>query len=263
MSRAAIELLEAVSAATRNIPFAERTTERSTPAEAEVLERANTFPKRLLAPFAMRRPELVWISSDMCALLTAAGPTYPTEGSPPLPPWPDAFCAFAQPFLEIDGLEIAAIQWRHDFHMPCCYGVLPADVTGALGRMFVTIPWGEAMIPGPERQILHALWSLLDDRIAVATPTHPDRAARRRFERDQHQPAPTELIEITLRRPTNTEANDTTTNHIDWTHRWIVDGHWRNQYLPSTRSHRPTWIAPYVKGKGPLVVKDKIYKWTR
>lgn len=39
-------------------------------------------------------------------------------------------------------------------------------------------------------------------------------------------------------------------NHIDieWSCRWIVNGHWRNQYHPSTGRHELKYILPYVKG---------------
>ena len=29
---------------------------------------------------------------------------------------------------------------------------------------------------------------------------------------------------------------------------WLVSGHWRQQFYPSTKEHRPVWIDPYVKG---------------
>ena len=35
---------------------------------------------------------------------------------------------------------------------------------------------------------------------------------------------------------------------VDWQFQWIVSGHWRNQYLPSSGGHRLTWISPYLKG---------------
>ena len=41
----------------------------------------------------------------------------------------------------------------------------------------------------------------------------------------------------------------------DWTCRWIVNGHWRNQYHPSTGKHELKYILPYVKGP-----EDKPFK---
>jgi hypothetical protein len=48
-------------------------------------------------------------------------------------------------------------------------------------------------------------------------------------------------LESTLREPGKGEP-------VDWSCRWIVDGHWRNQYHPSTGKHELTFVQPYVKG---------------
>lgn len=34
----------------------------------------------------------------------------------------------------------------------------------------------------------------------------------------------------------------------EYRHRWIVRGHWRNQYYPSRNDHRPIWIDPHLAG---------------
>ena len=33
-----------------------------------------------------------------------------------------------------------------------------------------------------------------------------------------------------------------------WQYQWIVSGHWRRQYYPASKAHKPRYIAPYVKG---------------
>lgn len=52
---------------------------------------------------------------------------------------------------------------------------------------------------------------------------------------------------VVLRRPqeSNNKGEQVDT---EWSCQWFVRGHWRQQYLPSTQTHRPTWIQPYVKG---------------
>ena len=35
---------------------------------------------------------------------------------------------------------------------------------------------------------------------------------------------------------------------VDWSCRWMVSGHWRNQFRPSYKDHYPKWIMPYLKG---------------
>lgn len=51
----------------------------------------------------------------------------------------------------------------------------------------------------------------------------------------------------------------------NYSHRFIVSGHWRNQWLPSVGLHRQQWIAPFVKGpdEAPLIVKKRLYQLTR
>ena len=51
---------------------------------------------------------------------------------------------------------------------------------------------------------------------------------------------------IVLRRrklPSHDPASET-----EWSCRWLVEGHWRNQWFPSRKDHHPVYIVPYVKG---------------
>lgn len=56
----------------------------------------------------------------------------------------------------------------------------------------------------------------------------------------------------------------------EYSHRWIVRGHMRNQPVGSRSAeggqrHERIWIAPYIKGPEgkPLVVKDRVQVWRR
>ena len=48
----------------------------------------------------------------------------------------------------------------------------------------------------------------------------------------------------------------------DWSHRWLVSGHWRNQWYPSEGVRRPIWIDAFVKGPSdaPLLVRPTVYR---
>lgn len=48
----------------------------------------------------------------------------------------------------------------------------------------------------------------------------------------------------------------------EYRHRWVVRGHWRNQFYPSIAAHRPKWIAPYLAGPAdaPLLGGDKVVR---
>lgn len=83
----------------------------------------------------------------------------------------------------------------------------------------------------------------------------PNRAQRRRaIKRGRLEPA--DLTVIMLRRVEH-HRSDADGAPVDWQHRWIVNGHWRNQWHPRQRVHRSKWIAPYVKGPddAPLIPK--------
>ena len=61
---------------------------------------------------------------------------------------------------------------------------------------------------------------------------------------------------VTLRRPRQDKETPDEPHAVEWTHRWITSGHWRNQPYASG-IHRLIWINPYVKGPAhlPLVIK--------
>lgn len=108
---------------------------------------------------------------------------------------------------------------------------------------------------------LIATWVLMQQSITQAETTHPDRHQRRMAAK---QGIPSELIIVRLRRvehPTRSDSDEP----VPWSHRWLVGGHWRQQFYPSDRTNRPIWINPYVKGpeSKPLVVKEKVTAWVR
>lgn len=66
---------------------------------------------------------------------------------------------------------------------------------------------------------------------------------------------------VVLRRYASGPALEEGEGHVDWTHRWLQRGHWRQQRVGPGRSMvRPTWIAPMIKGPAdkPLIVRDTV-----
>jgi hypothetical protein len=57
------------------------------------------------------------------------------------------------------------------------------------------------------------------------------------------------------RREQHPTLQDGSSNPVDWSCQWLVQGHWRNQYHPSDQSHKPAFIQSYVKGP-----EDKPFK---
>ena len=72
---------------------------------------------------------------------------------------------------------------------------------------------------------------------------------------------PVRLVDIGGRHRSRTEPASSSGRRYGV--RWIVDGHWRNQWYPASEVHRPRWIDAYVKGPegAPLQVKESVRVW--
>lgn len=44
---------------------------------------------------------------------------------------------------------------------------------------------------------------------------------------------------------------------VEWSHRWIVRGHMRQQWYPSLQAHLPLWIHPHLKGPDDKPLKPR------
>ena len=111
------------------------------------------------------------------------------------------------------------------------------------------------------RRWMLAFWALCADHITISRPA---RATTRRAERalGKTKPPPNygDVRVITLRRLT-VKNDETTHGTVDWTQRWIVNGHFRWQACGEGRKeHRLIYIAPYVKGPEdkPLVIRQDV-----
>src|SRR5690606_8058744 len=73
--------------------------------------------------------------------------------------------------------------------------------------------------------------------------------------------APSEVRIVTLRRAKGHEGDpDVAGVSVDYSHRWWVRGHWRNQWYPSQERHAPRWIRGHVKGPEdkPFITKETV-----
>lgn len=105
---------------------------------------------------------------------------------------------------------------------------------------------------------VQTLLRLSMQHISVRTATPYPRAARRRAQRSGLELDAEDMINvITLRRPKAHHNGDGEGEPVNWTHRWIVGGHWRNQWYPSLGIHRQIYISEHVKGPEhlPLAVR--------
>lgn len=97
-------------------------------------------------------------------------------------------------------------------------------------------------------------------------PANPKRARRMKV--------PGAVTVITLRHAKHIAHHDQESS-VEWSHRWVVRGHWRSQHCgphhPGAQEVAPgqyrtrIWIAPFVKGPEdrPLVVRSKVNRLSR
>lgn len=106
----------------------------------------------------------------------------------------------------------------------------------------------DAPIVAETARLLAAALLFVAQRVVIVSDERPDRPERRRFEREfPERPEP--VIRV-VQLPRRSYTGQTESDHpgVGWSVRWLVAGHWRRQYLPSSGGHRPTYINPYLKG---------------
>jgi len=187
-------------------------------------------------------------------------------------PLPGGFVYFDSPLVfEVEGgsVAIGALMWhRYDKDRSCDLVAYHRDATRNPPLGFQTsVIWDEGEPPGGSlTRLLQTFWILSSQRIAQAEVRQADRPTRRRAQRANFAIPEDGIRVVTLRRlEEHRQADDGPHGMVDWSHRWIVSGHWRNQWYPSDEEHRPKWIEPYPKGPDdkPLVLKDRVYRFSR
>lgn len=119
----------------------------------------------------------------------------------------------------------------------------------------------KASMSGVQR-LAAAAWLMLAQPVVSAvqeplTVKQADRFTRRKV-------AP-QVVVVTLRGPSLSRGEADAGAGGQWSHRWVVRGHWRRQaHGPELAQRRMVWIAPHVKGPEgtPLIVPQKVYRLT-
>jgi hypothetical protein len=99
-----------------------------------------------------------------------------------------------------------------------------------------------------EVSVLAGLLEFLRSPYVGAESVKASRAERRRLSSAQILEPPNIHVVVLRRAGSQEEEDSAESSSAEWSCRWFVRGHWRNQFHPSDESHRPVWIAPYVKG---------------
>lgn len=115
------------------------------------------------------------------------------------------------------------------------------------------------------RRFPMALWALMQQKLAMVTVGRAERHTRRRLERKGSQIADHDIRFVTLRKRAVRTEPEADGDPVEWTHRWMVSGHWRNVWHATLKVHRLQWIFPFVKGPDdkPLVLKRTVQRLVR
>lgn len=138
--------------------------------------------------------------------------------------------------------------------------VLPFTTNPALEPMDIQSHLGRDDLLGWPFVVLTS-WLLMQQPVTRVTEEAPGRPVRRRLERRGVQDLQPVRV-VTLRHQGSAGAGD---GSREFHHRWLVKGHWRNQWYSSQERHVPIWISPHIKGPegAPLLGGEKVYAWTR
>jgi hypothetical protein len=150
------------------------------------------------------------------------------------------------------------------------WGVLPEEIFNEEVEANARAAGVGETSEGAVRHSVLGLWSFIQaffrlagQRIVLRERTQGDRKSRRRMARVQ--PDNDGVLVVRLRRPANPKHGSGESD-VEWSQRWIVLGHWRDQWYPSVEEHRQIWIAPHVKGPDdkPLIYhSDRVYEFVR
>jgi hypothetical protein len=95
-------------------------------------------------------------------------------------------------------------------------------------------------------RLVAAIAAFARQRIGRVFLTSPPRPWRRRLPSWWTLPPLVRVIHLTPLNDGRVSSGES--RPVDWSCRWMVRGHWRNQYHPSIQRHDPLWIMEYVKG---------------
>ncbi|MBM4574954.1 hypothetical protein GS896_25650 [Rhodococcus hoagii] len=253
---------------------------------------------------SLNQADTYWVSEDMCAVLTSAQETMPDDDVIiDAPPSPHGFLVFATPIVvpivEEFGraLHLNALQWRPARRTLPASKFQPVQVDDGTLMQWFTVPADdrERAFCGPFSPVntgsflptgtvlrstndvrlgalshttvnlnrhARALWTLMQQPLAVLGDLDPTDKQTKTARRAHTDVRPT--VVVTLRRardgrPTGDAAA------VQYSHRWVVRGHWRRQWYDSLGTHKPIWINEHIKGPddAPLVVKEKVIAWRR
>lgn len=118
-------------------------------------------------------------------------------------------------------------------------------------------------------RLVQAFWLMLNQTIVETSDAHVERHGRKRAIK---RGIPPQVTVIHLRRTIREQRQENESN-VEWSHRWLVRGHWAWRVCGADHPQAQeapvkggigvrVWIHPYQKGPedAPLVITDKVYR---
>lgn len=111
---------------------------------------------------------------------------------------------------------------------------------------------------------MQAFWAFVQQKVVVAEDHVHAREVRKRLAKDSYRLGNLKMVHLrSIARGSVTPSDSP--HHVDWKKRWVVRGHWRQQWYKSLQNHRQIWVWPYVKGPEnmPLYERKTVYTVAR
>jgi len=105
---------------------------------------------------------------------------------------------------------------------------------------------------------IYAAFHLMAQKLAVQIPIQPDRASRKRAEREGREPEQIKVISLRRLEEARNRNHQAVENSEspEWNWQWTVRGHWRNQWYRAAQEHRSIFVEAYIKGPEDKPLKE-------
>lgn len=160
--------------------------------------------------------------------------------------------------IHLYGKEYGQLQVQDSLYLPDMWSLKRVAAESALPkRDALELGYARFDEPASMQDFLRFFVAMLlwiDQEILTTRNAELDRHARKRLLKVAPEQA-TDIKVVELRRRHQESHGEAHGDGVEWTCQWVVRGHWRQQYYPSTGERRPKWILPYVKGPEEMPLK--------
>lgn len=172
---------------------------------------------------------------------------------------------------QVDGMLIGRISRVEEFGLPAPVGApdgwfwfelgTSGNDTSLAATFSGAIPDGTRAASLGENAAILGAAAFLNSHVVEVTKRRPIEDDKRWHGRRVGDPA--SLNVVTLRSSVREAVAVERGEGPAWKQRWLVRGHLRAQWYPSTKSHQVIWISPYLKGPENAPLKVPVYRVAR